>query len=320
MASAKMTRTRLTFNSREEWLEARKDGIGASEVATIVGLNPWETPYQLWRRKIGLDPAKPMNAAMNTGHILEDGVAQYWAQATGREIIAASKDDFMFIDKDRPYLRVSPDRTFWIEGATRNDDNKGILECKTTRMKVDPDDIPKYWFCQVQMNLGVAGYTQGSLAWLSAGQGFNFGFQDLMFVPEFYDWLVYSVSKFWKDNIEGRKEPDAVNVADVLIKYNRHTGGKIVECSDEVFSAYQDLKVVKKELDALKERKEALEATLKMAFQDAEALSYGGDTIATWKAPKPSNKFDDKAFIAEHPDLAAPYTHQVQGARRLLLK
>lgn len=315
-----MTRTRLTFNSREEWLEARKDGIGASEVATIVGLNPWETPYQLWRRKIGLDPAKPMNAAMNTGHILEDGVAQYWAQATGREIIAASKDDFMFIDKDRPYLRVSPDRTFWIEGATRNDDNKGILECKTTRMKVDPDDIPKYWFCQVQMNLGVAGYTQGSLAWLSAGQGFNFGFQDLMFVPEFYDWLVYSVSKFWKDNIEGRKEPDAVNVADVLIKYNRHTGGKIVECSDEVFSAYQDLKVVKKELDALKERKEALEATLKMAFQDAEALSYGGDTIATWKAPKPSNKFDDKAFIAEHPDLAAPYTHQVQGARRLLLK
>lgn len=57
-----------------------------------------------------------------------------------------------------------------------------------------------------------------------------------------------------------------------------------------------------------------------MAFGDAEALSYGGDTIATWKSPKPSNKFDDKAFVAEHPELAKPYTHQVQGARRLLLK
>lgn len=315
-----MTRTRLTFKSREEWLEARKDGIGASEVATIVGLNPWETPYQLWRRKIGLDPAKPMNAAMNTGHILEDGVAQFWAQATGREIIAASKDDFMFIDKDRPYLRVSPDRTFWIEGATRNDDNKGILECKTTRMKVDPEDLPKYWFAQVQMNLGVAGYTQGSLAWLSAGQGFDFGYQDLKLVPDFFEWLVDSVSRFWTDNIVGGQEPSAVNVADVLLKYNRHTGGKIIECSEEVFEAYRELKEVKKLLDETKAHKEELEATLKMAFGDAEALSYGGDTIATWKAPKPSNKFDDKAFVAEHPDLASAYTHQVQGARRLLLK
>lgn len=315
-----MTRTRLTFKSREEWLEARKEGIGASEVATIVGLNPWETPYQLWRRKTGLDPSKAMTTAMQTGHILEDGVAQYWAQATGREIIAASKDDFMFVDKERTYLRVSPDRTFWIEGATRNDDNKGILECKTTRMKVDPDDLPKYWFCQVQMNLGVAGYEQGSLAWLSAGQGFDFGYRDLKFVPDFYAWLVESVTRFWTDNILGGQEPEAVNVQDVLLKYNRHTGGKIIECSEEVFTAYQDLKDVRKEMDALKERKEDLEATLKMAFQDAEALSYGGETIATWKAPKPGNKFDDKAFVAEHPDIALPYYRQVQGARRLLLK
>lgn len=315
-----MTRTRLTFKNREEWLEARKEGIGASEVATIVGLNPWETPYQLWRRKIGLDPAKPMNAAMNTGHILEDGVAQYWAQATGREIIASSRDDFMFVDKDRPYLRVSPDRTFWLEGATRNDDNKGILECKTTRMKVDPEDLPKYWFCQVQMNLGVAGYTHGSLAWLSAGQGFDFGYRDLKLVPDFYEWLIDSVARFWTDNIVGGQEPSAANVADVLLKYNRHTGGKIIECSDEVFEVYKELKAVRKLMDETKAHKEELEATLKMAFEDAEALSYGGETIATWKAPKPSNKFDDKAFVAEHPDLAAAYTHQVQGARRFLIK
>ena len=43
-----MTRTRLIFNSREEWLAARNEGIGASEVASVLGLNPWETPYQLW--------------------------------------------------------------------------------------------------------------------------------------------------------------------------------------------------------------------------------------------------------------------------------
>lgn len=315
-----MRRTRLIFDSREQWLEARKEGIGASEVATIVGLNPWETPYQLWRRKTGLDPAKPMSAAMNTGHILEDGVAQYWAQATGREIIASSRDDFMFIDRDRPYLRVSPDRTFWISGATRNDDNKGILECKTTRMRVDPDDLPKYWFCQVQMNLGVAGYEEGSLAWLSAGMGFDFGYRDLRFVPDFYAWLVDEVSRFWTDNIQGGREPDATDVKDVLLKYARHTGGKTVECTDEVFEAYRELKEVRRLLDETEEHKEALEATLKMAFADAEALSYGGETIATWKAPKAGRKFDSKAFMADHPDLAEPYMIPTQGARRLLLK
>lgn len=306
--------------SREEWLEVRKNGIGSSEVATIVGLNPWETPYQLWRRKKGIDEPKQENAAMRNGHHLEDAVSKMWNDATGREIIKRSAIDWIIRDNDRPYLQVSPDRTYWLSDDSRANDNKGILEIKTTRMKVDPEDLPKYWFAQVQYQLGVAGYEQGSLAWLSAGQGFDFGYQDLKLVPEFYEWLVEGVERFWKDCIIGDQEPDLVNIQDAVLKYNRHTDKKIIECSDEVFSAYQELKEVKAEMDSIKERKETLEQTIKMAFQDAEAISYGGSTIATWKAPKPSNKFDDKTFISEHPDLAAPYIHQVQGARRLLLK
>lgn len=305
--------------NREEWLDIRKCGIGSSEVATIVGLNPWETPYQLWRRKTGLDEPKQENAAMRNGHHLEDAVSRMWNDATGREIIKRSAIDWIIRDNDRPYLQVSPDRTYWL-GESRSPEAKGILEIKTTRMKVDPEDLPKYWFCQVQYQLGVAGYTQGSLAWLSAGQGFDFGYQDLKFVPDFFDWIKDEVSRFWTDNILGGQEPSAVNVADVLLKFNRHTDRKIIECSDEVFEAYKELKEVKKLMDETKIHKESLEVKLKMAFQDAEALSYGGETIATWKAPKPSNKFDDKAFIADYPDLVAPYMHPVQGARRLLLK
>lgn len=315
-----MSNTIIRPKSREEWLEVRKNGIGSSEVATIVGLNPWETPYQLWRRKIGLDAPKQENAAMRNGHHLEDAVSRMWNDATGRQIIKRSATDWIIRDNDRPYLQVSPDRTYWLSDDSRAADNKGILEIKTTRMKVDPDDLPPYWFAQLQYQLGVAGYTHGSLAWLSAGHGFDFGYQDLRLVPDFYGWLVEETDRFWVDNIIGGAEPDAVSAADVLLKYNRHTDSKIIECSDEVFEAYQNLKEVKKEIKALEQRQEACESTLKMAFEDAEALSYGGDTIATWKAPRPSNRFDSKAFAAEHPDLAAAYTHQVQGARRLLLK
>lgn len=313
-----MKRTRLTFNSREEWLAQRTQGIGASEVATIVGLNPWETPYQLWRRKVGLDGPKPENFAMRAGHYLEDAVARFWSDATGNEIIKASVEDFMFIDQEHPYLQVSPDRTYWLQGEARNDDNKGILECKTTQMKVDQEELPKHWFCQVQMNLGVSGYESGSLAWLCSGR--EFGYQDLKLVPDFYAWLVEEVERFYTDCIIGGQEPDTATVADVLLKYNKHAAGKIIETSDEVFEAYQSLKEVRKELEAITERKEELEATIKMAFGDAEALSYGGTTIATWKAPKPSLKFDSKAFTAAHPDLAKEFSSMTQGARRFLLK
>lgn len=311
-------RKRLTFNSRAEWLTARKDGIGASEVATIVGLNPWETPYQLWRRKIGLDAPKQENFAMKAGHYLEDAVAQFWHDETGNDIIKSSVEDFMFVNEAKPYLRVSPDRTYWLKDMPRNDDNKGILECKTTQMSIDAEDLPKHWFVQVQMNLGVAELEHGSLAWLT--QGREFGYKDLAFVPDFFAWLVEEVDKFWLDNIQGKQEPTAANVQDILLKYNRHTDGKIVEVNDEIFATYQELKAVKDELSAIEEKKAALEEKIKMGFGDAEAISYGGQTLATWKTPKPSDKFDAKAFQAAHPDLAKEYTTSVEGARRFLLK
>ena len=313
-----MSNTVIRPQSREEWLKVRESGIGSSEVATIVGLNPWETPYQLWRRKLGIDPPKEENFAMKAGHYLEDAVAQFWHDETGQEIIKSSAGDWIIRSDERPYLQVSPDRTYWLAGMTRNNANKGILECKTTQKAIDADDLPKHWFCQVQYQLGVAELQKGSLAWLCSGR--EFGYKDLAFVPDFYGWLVEEVEKFWQDNIVGKQEPSAVSVQDVLLKYNRHTDGKVLEVGDDIFRDYQDLKDVRKQLDALEERKETLEGRIKLAFGDAEAISYGGDTIATWKAPKPSKKFDAKAYQADHSDLCAPYMRETQGSRRFLLK
>ena len=313
-----MTRTRLIFNSREEWLAARNWGIGASEVASVLGLNPWETPYQLWRKKRGIDKPQEENFFMKAGHYLEDAVARFYADESGREIIKSSATDFMFIDKDKPFLRVSPDRTFWLPDVARNDDNKGILECKTTQRPVDPDDLPKHWFCQVQMNLGVAGYEQGSIAWLCSGR--EFGYKDITFAPDFYGWMIEEVERFWVDNVLGGKEPAAINVQDILTKYNRHTDGKQIEVSDEIFETYKDLKDLKKEISALEYRKETLESRIKMAFADAEAITYGGDTLATWKAPKPTEKINTKLLEERYPSIAKEITQPVQGSRRFLLK
>lgn len=313
-----MGRKRINFENRADWLEARKAGIGASEVATVVGLNPYETPLELWRRKVGIDPPKEETDAMRRGHYCEDAVAQWWAHETGREIIKASAVDFLFVDEERDYLRVSPDRTFWLPEAVRNDDNKGILECKTTNMVVDPEDLPKTWFCQVQMNLGVAGYSHGSIAWL--GYGFEFGYMDIEFVPSFYDMLVEAVEKFWTVNVKQMIEPDPVNVRDMATKFKRHIEGKVVEVSDDILDAYHRLKEVNGDLSTLEDEKTELEDKLKMCFGDAEAISYDNATLATWKAAKDSVKFDEKAFKAANPELWQKYAKTVPGSRRFLLK
>ena len=312
-----MSYTIIRPRARAEWLKHRESGIGSSEVATIIGLNPWETPYQLWRRKIGLDAPKNETFAMKAGHYLEDAVAQFWHDETGQTIIKQSAGDWLIVNKERPYMRVSPDRTFWL-GESRSQKDKGVLECKTTQMAIDSDDIPKHWFTQLQYQLGVAELEHGSLAWLCSGR--EFGYKNCAFVPEYFELLVESVERFWIDNIQGKKEPEAVNVQDILIKYNKHTDNKVIEVGSDEYNAYTELKEVREQLDAIEERKKALEDKLKMCFGDAEAISYEGQTLATWKAPKPSEKFDDKAFKAAHPEVAKEYTKLVTGARRFLLK
>lgn len=156
--------------------------------------------------------------------------------------------------------------------------------------------------------------------WLGLLKGESLGYKDMTLVPDFFSWLAEEVDKFWIDNIQGKKEPTAANIQDILLKYNSHTAGKVVEVNDEIFSACQDLKSVKEELSMLEEKKTGLEEKIKMGFGDAEAISYGGQTLATWKAPKPSTKFDTKAFTVAHPDLAKEFTIPYHGARRFLLK
>lgn len=313
-----MSYTIIRPKDRAEWLKYRESGIGSSEVATIVGLNPWETPYQLWRRKKGMDAPKPENFAMKAGHYLEDAVAHFFADETGADIIQRSAIDWMVVDDDRPYMRVSPDRTYWEQGEKHNGANKQILECKTTQMRIDADDLPKHWFCQVMYQCGVARIQRASLAWLCSGR--EFGFKRLDFVPDFFGWLVEEVERFWIDCIQGDQEPTPTTAADVMLKYSRHAEGKVIEATDDIFRTYCELVGVRDEMAALNERKAELEEKIKVGFGDAEAMSYGTDTIATWKAPKPSAKFDETAFKADHPDLFNEYCKQVQGARRFVLK
>jgi len=51
-----MSYTEIVCASRAEWLEQRRQGIGASDAAVILGLTKWKSPMGLYAEKTGLVP------------------------------------------------------------------------------------------------------------------------------------------------------------------------------------------------------------------------------------------------------------------------
>lgn len=308
----------IRCKDRSEWLKGREGGIGSSEVATIMGVNPYETPYQLWRRKKGLDGPKEENFFMRAGHYLENAVACFYADETGVEIIKRSAEDFLIVNDSRDYLRVSPDRTFWLPNMAHSNDNKGILECKTTQMSIDADSIPQSWFCQLQYQLGTAEMNQGALAWLT--QGREFGYQNYDFDPDFFAFMLEECDRFWTDYIIGDAEPESASVEDIMLRSPRSAAGKSLEATEDISDLVVKLLEAKDAESKASELVYELTEKLKLFMGDAESLTYRGITLATWKSGKDSSKFDAAKYAADHPELVKSYMKTAPGQRRFLLK
>lgn len=58
MSATKVSRT--SYPDRDTWLEARY-GIGASDLASAIGMSGFKTPLQLWKEKCGLTQPKDLS-------------------------------------------------------------------------------------------------------------------------------------------------------------------------------------------------------------------------------------------------------------------
>lgn len=297
--------------SHEEWLKAREEGIGASEVAAILGLSKFDTPYSLWLKKTGQATPEPENLAMRLGHILEPAVAQLWEEETGEKVIKASAADVIYVHPEHPYMRVTPDRI--VKGR------KKILECKTTAMDVDADNPPIYWVAQVQYQMYVTGIHQADLAWLVNGR--HFGYAHIPYDEEFAKYIAGKVTEFWNENVLGGKEPDAICVEDLAVKVPKSTPESTVLADDTAIDQINVLREKKAMYDALGDVITDLQNSLKMYMEDSEALvDADGTVLLTWKSGKDKTTFDSKRFAEENPDLYDRYCKTVPGARSFLLK
>lgn len=107
--------------SHQEWLEDRKKGIGGSDVGTILGLNKWKSPYQLWLEKTGQVVLEESGSEpAYWGNVLEEVVAKEFQERTGKKVRRRNQ---VFEHPLHPFLRANIDRDVVGENA--------ILECKT---------------------------------------------------------------------------------------------------------------------------------------------------------------------------------------------
>ena len=307
--------------THQDWLEERKKGIGSSEAGTIMGVNHFDTPFKLWRRKLGIDGPVQINEAMDLGHHMENAVATMFASKTGAFIVESSAGDWLAVDTKYPHRRVSPDRLFYYPDEEHTKKNQHILECKTTSVAVDKEDIPEYWYCQLQYQMGVMGVKSGALAWISSSPRLNFGYVEVQFNEPFYKALVEAIDSFWYVNVTKAVAPEDQNSEDTLLRCPVAMEGEVVEADDAVQDDYNGLKQVTASIKALEETKAALEDSLKKAMGDAETLiTPSGTVLAQWKNTKDTQRFNPKAFQAADPTEYAKYIETIPGGRRFTVK
>lgn len=150
-----------------EWLELRKTGFGGSEVATCLGLNPWESALTLWYKRTNrIDSEVPDNDAMEWGRLLEPVIMDKF-RGKHPELEIFDKVG-TWRNKDREYQLVNPD------GIYRDaDGNYGIIEIKTAAYKDDwAYGVPKYYKTQVQYYLNAFGFDHAYVVLLVAGRGY----------------------------------------------------------------------------------------------------------------------------------------------------
>ena len=110
--------------SREEWLRYRQMGIGGSDVASLIGINKWKSPIELWMEKTGQkNQVIEENESMMWGHIMESVIRNHFMEITGKQVVEVNA-----VLQHPEYLHMLAD----VDGITIDDaGNPAILEIKT---------------------------------------------------------------------------------------------------------------------------------------------------------------------------------------------
>lgn len=104
---------KVEYRDRASWLLARHKGIGASEVAAILGMNPYRSAFAVWAEKVAPEPPADSDEeteAARWGNILEEPIAQEVSRRIGRRLVDHGRHTIFYNDRLSVPLFASLDR------------------------------------------------------------------------------------------------------------------------------------------------------------------------------------------------------------------
>lgn len=306
--------------SREEWLAVRKNGIGSSDAAAAVGLNPYQSQLELWMVKTGRDARLPKDdpnddsSPLFWGTMLESFVAAAYTKRTGNRV---RKLNAVLQHAQYPWMLANLDRE--VMGIP----DVQILECKTTGMngqKLWRDGVPEYIQLQVQHQLAVTGKRAADVAVLVCGNDFRTS--RIQRDERMIKSLIELEQRFWH-YVETDTPPPADgsdSAARALQALYPEDNTTVLQLEDdsEMNAAFSDLLAVRQSIS----ESEKLEATLKQRIQ--ERMGNAGKAVfstgeVTWKKARDSVVLDTARLLRDQPELMALYPLERTGSRRFLV-
>lgn len=322
---------------REQWLEERRQGVGGSDVAAILGMSKYRTAVDVWLDKTGRTPPIEDNAAMYWGRTLEDVVAKHW-QTLHAEVMKVQRVTPICRRPDKPWMLGTIDRAL-VEPGRRARVEDGILkgavaglEIKTGSMYALENwgganggvgDVPEDYACQGIWYMAVTYMPYWNYAALLGGQ---------LYLERRLDrdesviaTIEGMIGDWWDKHIIHGEMPEPESGEDAY-KLWKKDSGIVVPAGIEAIQAFSKLVGLKEEKEKLEANIQSYEDKLKIAIGEASGLKGDdGEVLATWKASADSSKTDWEAVAKElnpNPpdDLVKKFTKTRAGARRFLLK
>lgn len=289
---------------REQWLAARREGIGGSDAAAIIGLSKYATPYTVWLEKTGRMIPEDISTkeAVYWGNVLEDVVAKEYAKRHPEQTVR--RKNAMLRHKERPWMQASLDRV-----VTDEDGKRGVLEIKTAgafRAEDWETGIPEYYVPQCIHYLAVTGFEFFVIACLIGGQKYvEYRYER---DEEDVAYINRAERDFWLDHVVADVPPATTGAdADAVALMAQHPAPEddwlhVLEMDLPELQRYEELGAEIKRLT--EKRKEAANA-LKARIGDKKGIMAGGKKIAWVRTTYQS--FDSKKFKAEYPHLHETY-------------
>lgn len=292
-------------------MTARIVTVGGSEIAAVVGLDPYCSPVMLAARKLGMVPDVHESEAMTWGKRLEPLIADALEQ-DGYGIVPAPADGYR--DPERKWCVGHPDRfvTGAWQGSRAEPGPRAVLEIKTMNQWAHAHNgtvAPVRYQCQGQWYMHLTGLDRVVFAGLVGGQSLH--------VAEFerdddaIAILLDHAEAFVKLVRRGQL-PETIGSeserGDLLQLFPDAAQGQVVRLDREHWHALRELRARREQLARVKEQAEALENRIKLFMGHAErAISPHDDEVVRW-ANVQSRRVDTTALKAAHPEIAEEFT------------